>query len=371
MLLKSLILPIIGLAVLSTAHPAEHEKRDEPTRLQRREYHSRLLERYGDCNLKLEKSGVNKRAAARRQNIVDGHRRQFQQTLFDPTRPGPYPDSKISTPHDDVDLPDPLRKSHLVTDTSITLNTPESVLFAANRTCVLNPEGKVGPFYVRGEHIRSDITDGQLGIPMILDAQLIDVETCEPLRGAWWDIWTCNSTGVYSGVSQHGNGDESDTSNLNATFLRGLQETDDDGVAKFRTVFPGHYNHRTTHLHVVTHIGDVTRLPNNTVVGGTVAHIGQLFWDQDLIDEVEATYPYTTNLTPITRNVDDDLFLEEVVATTSDPVVNYVKLGDDIQDGILAWISVAVNRSASFDPSYSYKLTRGGGVAESGGDSPI
>ncbi|CAI7584234.1 unnamed protein product [Penicillium glandicola] len=341
MLLGSILPAIFGLATLSAAHPGEDEKQGGPTRLQKREYNSQLLKSYGDCNAKLENNGVNQRAAARRQNIAESHRRQFQQILFDPDRPGPYPDSKINTPDRHGDLPDPLLKSHLVTDSSITLNTPESTLFTNNGTCVLNPEGKVGPFYVKGEHVRSDITEGQPGVPMILDIQLIDVETCEPLSGAWWDIWSCNSTGVYSGVPEHGKDDASNAVNLKATFLRGLQETDDEGVAQFQMVFPGHYNHRTTHLHVVTHIGDVTRLPNDTIVGGTIAHIGQLFWDQNLIDEVETTHPYNTNLTPITRNVDDDLFMEEVEDTTSDPVINYVKLGDDIEDGIFAWVSVA------------------------------
>ena len=59
------------------------------------------------------------------------------------------------------------------------------------------------------------------------------------------DIWHCNATGVYSGVSAAGNGNsESVTSNLNATFLRGIQETDINGIVQVATVFPGHYDGR-------------------------------------------------------------------------------------------------------------------------------
>lgn len=66
---------------------------------------------------------------------------------------------------------------------------------------MLNPEGEVGPFYVLGEYVRSDLTDGQAGVPIVSDYQFIDVSTCEPLVGVWADVWNANSTGVYGGKS--------------------------------------------------------------------------------------------------------------------------------------------------------------------------
>lgn len=48
------------------------------------------------------------------------------------------------------------------------------------------------------------------------------------------DIWNVNATGVYSGVVAKGNGDSSDLSNLDATFLRGLRSTNNDGVVQLR-----------------------------------------------------------------------------------------------------------------------------------------
>lgn len=62
------------------------------------------------------------------------------------------------------------------------------------------------------------------------------------------DIWSANSTGVYGGVQSQGNGNYDDTSNLDSTFLRGIQQADDDGVVQFSTIFPGHYQGRTTHV---------------------------------------------------------------------------------------------------------------------------
>lgn len=70
-------------------------------------------------------------------------------------------------------------------------------------TCtVLNPEGEVGPFYVPGEYVRSDLTDGEVGVSVISDLQFIDVSTCEPLVGVWADVWNANSSGVYGGMSR-------------------------------------------------------------------------------------------------------------------------------------------------------------------------
>lgn len=37
------------------------------------------------------------------------------------------------------------------------------------------------------------------------------------------------------------------------------------------------------------------QLSNGTITSGQVSHVGQLFFDQDLIDLVETASPYTTN----------------------------------------------------------------------------
>jgi protocatechuate 3,4-dioxygenase beta subunit len=338
---------VVGFAIHAAAHPSEHhEERSELAMLQKRAHQAHARRGLDKCARHLEERGVYARAEARRRETVKLHRRHL--TVRDP---------------DTV-----LNKSHLATDPNINLSTPEAMLFSDNSTCILNPEGETGPFYVPGELIRSDVREGQPGVPIVLDGQFIDVETCEPITGLWWDLWNCNSTGVYGGVVSSGNGNVDDTSNLDKTFLRGIQRTDNDGVVQFKTAFPGHYSGRTTHHHMVAHL-NATVLSNNTLTGGSVAHIGQLFYDQDLITEVEATYPYNTNTIAITENADDNVFLAETEDSTSDPVINYAKLGNSLSDGLFGWITIAVNRSASYDPNYSFVYTSSGGVAESGGDS--
>lgn len=116
---------------------------------------------------------------------------------------------------------------------------------------------------------------------------------------------------------------------------------------------------------MVAHL-NATVLPNNTLTGGTVGHVGQLFWDQDLVDQVEATYPYNTNNITQTTNAEDRVFADETL-TTSDPVLEYVMLGDSLSDGLFGWVTIAVNVSATYDPNYSFVYTASGGVAESGG----
>lgn len=54
---------------------------------------------------------------------------------------------------------------------------------------------------------------------------------------------------MYSGVTASGNGNSADESNLDKTFLRGLQKTDSTGVAQIQTIFPGHYRGRANHIH--------------------------------------------------------------------------------------------------------------------------
>ena len=256
-------------------------------------------------------------------------------------------------------------KDHNLTssvDIGQALSDPHYVFSAAGST-VLSPEGEVGPFYVPGELVRSDIREDEPGVVNIVEAQFIDVNTCEPVTDGWFDIWNANTTGTYSGVhSEMNQGDYDDLSNLNNTALRGIQPTDHEGVTKFTTIFPGHYEGRATHLHVAFH-QNATVLSNGTLTGGHVSHIGQFFWDQDLIDEIEATSPYTTNTAEMTLNVDDHVFGEQETAnSTADPVFNYVYLGDDVTQGLFTWIVVGVNSSATYTPTYSFAYGSGGGV---------
>ncbi|RDW93313.1 intradiol ring-cleavage dioxygenase [Aspergillus mulundensis] len=348
-LLQACKLAVIATAGLTLAHPGAHEP-SSYTAVSKRNFLHNARSSLDKCADKLEARGVKARADARRAALLEKHRKR---SITIETRDT---DKVVNTSHH--------------SDLHVTPNTSADELFDKDPVCILAPEGEIGPFWVKGELIRYDIGDGQAGIPIYLDGQFIDINTCEPIPDLYWDVWNCNATGVYSGVQSSMNGNGDDDSNLDKTFLRGIQKTDEDGVAGFKTVFPGHYSGRATHVHVVAHL-NATLLPNNTLTGGYVPHIGQLFFDQDLITEVEATYPYNTSTVAITENASDHVVIDETENSDSDPFFQYALLGDSIEDGIFAWVTLGVNSSVSHDSAVSYaaSLTADGGVSNSNSDS--
>ena len=213
----------------------------------------------------------------------------------------------------------------------------------------------MGPYFVTGEFIRSNISENQPGLRTHLDIQFVDVHTCKPLPNMIIDLWHANSTGFYSGVL--------DSGGLNTTFHRGVQVSDADGVVQFTTTFPGHYFGRATHIHVVSQVNGMI-LPNGTYTGGKAQHIGQLYFDDSLAQAVEKHWPYTTNTMPWTTSTRD--FLTQDESTDKyDPYVDYVQLSHDLSDGLMTWITIAVDTKADYSSNLqaASHYYREGGVA--------
>ncbi len=70
----------------------------------------------------------------------------------------------------------------------------------ADRDCTLTSELEEGPFYINDTLFRSNITEDQAGLPLTLRVKAVDT-SCNPLMDAFVDIWSCNSTGSYSGYT--------------------------------------------------------------------------------------------------------------------------------------------------------------------------
>src|SRR2546423_6880861 len=68
-----------------------------------------------------------------------------------------------------------------------TTDTPNLDIFGANSTCIMTPDNIIGPYFVLGEQIRSDIAEGHRGVPMHLEVQFVDVTTCKPSQGLFID----------------------------------------------------------------------------------------------------------------------------------------------------------------------------------------
>jgi protocatechuate 3,4-dioxygenase beta subunit len=74
--------------------------------------------------------------------------------------------------------------------------------------------------------------------------------------------------------------------------MRGIQRTNANGVATFKTVYPGWYQGRTAHIHVKVH------------VRGNVVHTGQLYFPDRVTDaaygKLRTNRPTGTCETPTT-----------------------------------------------------------------------
>jgi protocatechuate 3,4-dioxygenase beta subunit len=158
---------------------------------------------------------------------------------------------------------------------------------ASTVSCVLTPEMTQGPFYIAGEKLRRNITEGRSGTRLDLRLSVVDASTCRPISGAAVDIWHADALGVYSGF---GSGASS------RTVMRGIQKADRNGVAVFRTVYPGWYTGRAVHIHVKVH------------VGGNVVHTGQLFFSDTLTDAVYRRAPYSRRPNRDVRNAQDMIY---------------------------------------------------------------
>ncbi|KAJ5661374.1 aromatic compound dioxygenase [Penicillium longicatenatum] len=208
--------------------------------------------------------------------------------------------------------------------------------FLKNGTTVLTPEVSEGPYwYPRSQKLRQDIAESQEGVPLVLDIALMDIDTCEPLTGVLVDIWHCNATGSYSSftgldpnesfgkVYKEQTGRTFSTSDGlpqseleglstdSETWLRGMWPTDIHGATSFQTIFPGFYIERAIHIHVQVHTNWSVIL-NGTISHGPIVSTGQIFFAEELEEEIMAMEPYASH-TQISRlkNVNDGIYTNE------------------------------------------------------------
>ena len=214
-------------------------------------------------------------------------------------------------------------------------------------TLRLTPEQEEGPFYVAIEKIRKDITLGRPGVPLQLAIAVFDTSGV-PVVGAACDIWQCDALGVYS--------DESSESTVGQTWLRGVQFTDAQGIAEFATIYPGHYNGRTTHIHVKVHIGG--KAAGGAYAGGHVSHTGQLLFQDATTSQVYKLAPYTSDTATRVLNGADRVFTEQ---GGSKSMLTLTRRGASVADGYLGAIRLVV------DPASTPAAV---GVSSSSGGAP-
>lgn len=155
-----------------------------------------------------------------------------------------------------------------------------------------------GPYYLDGALVRKDITEGKSGVPLTLRLTVVDAtDGCTPVSGAAVEIWHCDAWGYYSGYTTANPGgsapaeSEDGSTADDDTYLRGYQIANANGVVKFETIFPGWYTPRTCHIHLKVHTGG--QKEDGTYEGGKVNYTGQLFFPDDIAEEIFTLEPYS------------------------------------------------------------------------------
>ncbi|KPK16494.1 MAG: hypothetical protein AMJ62_05305 [Myxococcales bacterium SG8_38] len=157
-------------------------------------------------------------------------------------------------------------------------------------SCIVYPQQTEGPYYLDLDTLRRDITEGKAGasLEVVLQVQRAD---CTPLADVALDLWHCDAAGVYSGFP----GQIGGLDTTGETFLRGTQLTDDEGIARFDTIYPGWYPGRTTHIHFKVHTSTFTEATS------------QLYFPEDVTAEIYETPPYDARGQKNTSNQADTI----------------------------------------------------------------
>lgn len=144
-------------------------------------------------------------------------------------------------------------------------------MFDDAASCTLTTTDIEGPFFIdegeiQGDEsmVRRDVREGMPGCEYRMYFRLLDAKKqCAPIAGAELYIWHCNAEGYYSGFNgqdpsmPYMGSANPDPMNMDR-FCRGIQTTDDDGVASFVTMYPGWYAGRPIHVHLVARMAGQT-----------------------------------------------------------------------------------------------------------------
>ncbi len=178
-----------------------------------------------------------------------------------------------------------------------------SSVFGILDGCVLVPTVEVGPFpWPSGDGktlstdqilFRRDITEGISGVPFTLILSLVNVnDNGNPITNANVVVWHCDKAGDYSEyANQQGGLDETGKS-----FLRGIQMTDANGQVTFKTIYPGWYPGRTTHIHLDIFLGTVWNVAS------------QIAFPENISSAVYSTSLYSSRGQKDTPNSSDNAF---------------------------------------------------------------
>ncbi|HRH60041.1 MAG TPA: hypothetical protein PL045_05690, partial [Chitinophagaceae bacterium] len=144
----------------------------------------------------------------------------------------------------------------------------------------------------------SEIRERRTGISLNLALAVVNTNNNgAPVRNARVDIWHCDKYGYYSGFVNTGYLGTID--NTGKTFLRGIQNTDANGIVNFQTVYPGWYPGRVTHIHLEVFVNDISRKTTQIAFPDPV--------NRKVYTSSPLYTPHGVNTT-VKKNIDDSVF---------------------------------------------------------------
>ncbi|MCT1514815.1 dioxygenase family protein [Dietzia cercidiphylli] len=226
------------------------------------------------------------------------------------------------------------------------------------------PEETNGPYPADGTNgvnvlqesgiVRSDLTsslDGGTtveGVPFELTFVVTDMANGNvPFAGAAVYAWQCDAQGLYSMYSQ-GAEDE--------TYLRGIQVADTNGELTFKTIVPGCYTGRWTHIHFEVYPDEQSA----TEVANVIA-TSQLAFPPDMLTDIYALDAYAgsaKNLAGVGTAISDDGIFAEGDWNLQVPTIT-----GDITSGYVGKLAIGVDTTTE-------ATSGGGGMPPGGGGMP-
>ena len=197
-------------------------------------------------------------------------------------------------------------------------------------SCTLTPELTEGPYFLDLRKVRANITEGRPGLRLDLRIRVVDATTCKPIEQVAVDLWHADALGKYSGIASEGT--------TGKTYLRGIQLTDANGLARIRTIYPGWYQGRATHIHVSAYVGGKA---GTTYSGGATAHTGQLFFADATTDKVAELAPYAQRAVTRVRNSADGIYRQG----GSGQVLALKRRGSSLKSGFTGTITMGIDPS--------------------------
>jgi protocatechuate 3,4-dioxygenase beta subunit len=182
--------------------------------------------------------------------------------------------------------------------------TSGSGIDASTGSCGKIPEETAGPYPGDSSNgpnvlnqtgvVRSDIRSSfaglsgtAAGVPLTIALTVVSATTCAPRANHAVYLWHCDRAGLYSLYS-------ADATNQN--YLRGVQQTDANGIVTFTSIFPACYAGRWPHIHFEIY----PSLAAATSVSNKIA-TSQLALPKAACDLVYATTGYQQSVTNLSQ----------------------------------------------------------------------